>query len=88
MKTSNEARPTARFNQPINLTKIVAKDEATGIEGHVHLNTASQSRTSLKYNQIIQLTIVPMDLCQHIFDAFHANPLGGLLSLYYALHQI
>jgi hypothetical protein len=34
-KTSNEARPkAARFNQPINLVKIVAEDEATGTKGY------------------------------------------------------
>jgi hypothetical protein len=29
-----------------------------------------------------------MDLRKHIFAAFHANPLGGHLSLYYTLHRI
>jgi hypothetical protein len=36
----------------------------------------------------VRLTIVPIDLRKHIFVAFHANPLGGHLSLYYTLHRI
>jgi hypothetical protein len=37
---------------------------------------------------IVRLTVVPTDLRQHIFASFHANPLGGHLSLYYTLHRI
>ncbi len=36
----------------------------------------------------VRLTIVPTDLRHHVFAAFHANPLGGHLSLYYTLHRI
>jgi hypothetical protein len=36
----------------------------------------------------VRLTIVPIDLQKHIFAAFHANPLGGHISLYYTLHRI
>jgi hypothetical protein len=36
----------------------------------------------------LKLVIVPSDLQQQIFVSFHANPLGGHLSLYYTLHKI
>ncbi len=36
----------------------------------------------------LRLVIVPSDLQQQIFVSFHANPLGGHLSLYYTLHKI
>jgi hypothetical protein len=39
-------------------------------------------------NKQLKLVIVPSDLQQHIFTAFHVNPLGGHLSLYYTLHRI
>jgi hypothetical protein len=36
-----------------------------------------------------KLTVVPIGFSRHIlFAAFHANLLGGYLSLYYTLHQI
>jgi hypothetical protein len=36
----------------------------------------------------VRLTVIPLELRKHIFAAFHANPLGGHLSLYYTLHRI
>jgi hypothetical protein len=36
----------------------------------------------------VRLTVIPKDLRKHIFTSFHANPLGGHLSLYYTLHRI
>jgi hypothetical protein len=46
-KTSNEARPkAARFNQPINLVKIVSADEAANKKGYVRVHTTFQSTSS------------------------------------------
>jgi hypothetical protein len=36
----------------------------------------------------VRLTIVPVDLRNHVFASFHSNPLGGHFSLYYTLHRI
>ena len=36
----------------------------------------------------IKLVIIPEDICKHIFNSFHTNPLGGHFSLYQTLHKI
>jgi hypothetical protein len=45
-------------------------------------------QSQIQPKHAVRLIIIPMDLRKHIFAAFHANPLGGHLSLYYTLHRI
>jgi hypothetical protein len=52
-KTSNEARPkAARFNQPINLVKIVAADEAANKKAYVRVHTTFQSTSSCNISTV------------------------------------
>jgi hypothetical protein len=52
-KTSNEARPkAARFNQPINLVKIVAADEPANKKGYVRVHTTFQSTSSCNISTV------------------------------------
>jgi hypothetical protein len=52
-KTSNEARPkAARFNQPINLVKIVPPDEAANRKGYVRVHTTFQSTSSCNISTV------------------------------------
>ena len=52
-KTSNEARPkAARFNQPINLVKIVTADEAANRKGYVRVHTTFQSTSSCNISTV------------------------------------
>ena len=52
-KTSNEARPkAARFNQPINLVKIVARDKAANKKAYVRVHTTFQSTPSCNLSTV------------------------------------
>jgi hypothetical protein len=56
-KTSNEAHPkAARFNQPINLVKIVAADEAANRKGYVRVHTTFQSTSSCNISTVNALS--------------------------------
>jgi hypothetical protein len=75
---------------PDNLNKIHAVYRATVCQSQMKWenNRLLLYKPIASTTQTVRLTIVPMDLRRHIFTAFHANPLGGHLSLYYTLHQI
>jgi hypothetical protein len=83
--------PNPGLIMPDNLNKIHAVYRAAVRQSQMKWEN---NRLLVLYEPItsttksVRLTIVPMDLCQHFLAAFHANPLGGHLSLYYTLHHI
>jgi hypothetical protein len=60
------------------------RDGAIKLEnGYLYLHESIQDS-----DQVLKLQIVPMGLWNVLFTAFHVNPIGGHLGVYYTLHKL
>ena len=75
---TNKAIQTVHFKyrQPLRQSNIVHEGGYLFLKEHISKDT------------FVKLRIVPTDLRNILFLAFHSNPIGGHYSLYYTFHRI
>ena len=65
-----------KYRQPLRQSNIIHEGGYLFLKEHISKDT------------FVKLRIVPTDLRNIIFLAFHSNPIGGHYSLYYTFHRI